>query len=90
MIGSCWSRQSKILASDGAAADQFGYSVSIYNNAALIGAFGDDDKAANAGVCLYVYECISILCIIIINVFRFCVLLYNDWSILEQTVQNIS
>jgi hypothetical protein len=62
LIGSYWSRQSKILATDGAASDQFGYSVSIYNNAAFIGAFKDDDKALDAGVFLYMH----------MNVFQFC------------------
>ncbi len=46
---SIWSRQSKILAADGAASDIFGGSVSIYGTTAVIGAHGDDDKATDAG-----------------------------------------
>ena len=35
--GSTWSQRSKIVASDGAANDQFGYCVSIYGNIAVNG-----------------------------------------------------
>jgi hypothetical protein len=48
-VGNVWSRQSKILAADEAASDWFGISVNIYGTAAMIGTFGDDDKANNAG-----------------------------------------
>ncbi len=48
-VGSKWSRQSKILAADGAASDWFGSSVSIYGITAMIGARLDDDKATDAG-----------------------------------------
>jgi hypothetical protein len=51
-IVSCsqYSRLSKLLAEDGADNDWFGRSVSIYDNNALIGAYGDDDKAGDAGM----------------------------------------
>ena len=41
----------KLTASDGAASDQFGYSVSISSDGttALIGAYADDDKGASSG-----------------------------------------
>ncbi len=55
MTGSYWSRQSKILAKDGAASDWFGSSVSIYDNNAFIGAYGDDDKITDAGMYICVY-----------------------------------
>jgi PDZ domain-containing secreted protein len=48
-VGNIWSHQSKLLAADGAASDFFGFSVSIYDNTAMIGAFNDDDKATDAG-----------------------------------------
>jgi hypothetical protein len=48
-VGNIWSRQSKILAKDGAGSDIFGYSVSIYGTTAMFGAYGDDDKTADAG-----------------------------------------
>ena len=47
--GSSWSRQGKILAADGAADDYFGNAVSLYTSSALIGAYGDDDKATDTG-----------------------------------------
>jgi hypothetical protein len=47
--GTIWTQQAKLLASDGATGDQFGYSVSISNNTALIGAWGDDDNGAESG-----------------------------------------
>jgi hypothetical protein len=49
-VGNIWSRQYKILAADGAGSDFFGHSVSIYNNTAMIGAHGDDDKDTDAGM----------------------------------------
>jgi hypothetical protein len=49
-VGNVWSCQSKILAADGAATDLFGATVDIYGTLALIGAFYDDDKAADAGI----------------------------------------
>jgi hypothetical protein len=50
MTGSYWSRQSKILARDGSASDNFGNSVSIYDNNVFIGANMDDDKGGDAGM----------------------------------------
>ena len=49
--GSTWSQQAKLLASDGAASDYFGYSVSISSdgNTAIVGAYGDDDKGTDSG-----------------------------------------
>jgi hypothetical protein len=39
----------KLLAEDGAAGDAFGYSVAVYGDTAVIGAYGDDDKGLNSG-----------------------------------------
>jgi hypothetical protein len=63
LAGSYWSLQSKIFANDGADGDWFGNSVTIYNSNALIGAYGDDDKANNAGMlkCLFDIQCIILL-----------------------------
>jgi len=47
--GSSWVEETKLLASDGAAYDFFGYSVAIDGNTALIGAYYDDDKGTNSG-----------------------------------------
>ena len=47
--GTSWTEQTKIIASDGAADDNFGYSVSISGDYAVIGAWGDDDNGANSG-----------------------------------------
>ncbi|MBN1256230.1 MAG: cadherin domain-containing protein [Planctomycetes bacterium] len=52
--GTSWTEQIKITASDGAAEDFFG-SVSIFNDIALIGAYGDDDNGSNSGSA-YVYD----------------------------------
>ncbi|EIQ01023.1 hypothetical protein OpiT1DRAFT_05585 [Opitutaceae bacterium TAV1] len=43
----------KLLASDGAANDEFGYSVSLSGDSALVGARYDDDKGANSGSAYY-------------------------------------
>jgi PDZ domain-containing secreted protein len=48
-VGNIWSRQSKILAADGAGSDLFGASVSIYSTISMIGAQNDDDKVGDAG-----------------------------------------
>jgi hypothetical protein len=47
--GGTWSQQAKLTASDGAAGDVFGYSVSLDGNTALIGAYQDDDKGNDSG-----------------------------------------
>ena len=47
--GSTWSQMSKIVASDGADGDQFGWSVSIYGNIALIGSPFGIDSGVNSG-----------------------------------------
>ncbi len=48
--GNSWSQQEKILASDGAAGDQFGYSVSIDAGFAIVGAECDDNLKGSAYV----------------------------------------
>ena len=47
--GTSWGEQQKLLASDGAAVDDFGYSVSISGDYAIVGAVGDDDNGFNSG-----------------------------------------
>jgi hypothetical protein len=47
--GTNWSEADKLVPSDGAASDQFGYSVSQAGDRALIGAIGDDDYGGNSG-----------------------------------------
>jgi hypothetical protein len=49
-VGNVWSRQSKILAKDGAASDYFGRAVDVYGTVAMITAERDDDKATDAGI----------------------------------------
>jgi hypothetical protein len=50
-----WSQKQKLLASDGAASDFFGYSVSISGNYAIVGAWGDDDVGSYTGSA-YIFE----------------------------------
>jgi hypothetical protein len=47
--GTTWSQQAKLTASDGAAFDYFGNSVSIYGNYAIVGAFLDNEKGVDSG-----------------------------------------
>jgi parallel beta-helix repeat protein len=47
--GTSWSEQAKIIASDGAAVDLFGYSVSMSGDYAIVGAYGDDDRGSASG-----------------------------------------
>jgi hypothetical protein len=44
-----WTQQTKLLPSDGAAEDLFGYSVSLDGNTALIGALRNDDNEVDSG-----------------------------------------
>ncbi|MDP6297771.1 MAG: FG-GAP repeat protein, partial [Candidatus Marinimicrobia bacterium] len=50
-----WSSPEQIVASDAAASDQFGNSVAIDGDYAIVGAYGDDDAGSNSGSA-YVYE----------------------------------
>jgi hypothetical protein len=47
--GTGWTQQAKLTAFDGGANDQFGYSVSISGDYAVIGAYGDDTPFTNQG-----------------------------------------
>jgi hypothetical protein len=47
--GTNWTQQAKLLPSDGAEGDWFGYSVSIDEDYALMGAWGDDDNGDWSG-----------------------------------------
>jgi hypothetical protein len=53
--GSVWTEQTKLLASDGAAGDVFGTSVSISGGRAFIGAHADDDNGNGSGSA-YVFD----------------------------------
>lgn len=52
--GSVWNEQAKLIASDAAANDAFGASVSISENTVVIGSFYDDDAGPSSGSA-YVY-----------------------------------
>ncbi len=47
--GTSWSQQAKLVASDPGISDEFGSSVSIAGDTALVGAWGDDDGGASSG-----------------------------------------
>ena len=47
--GTTWSQQQKLTASDAEALDNFGGSVALSGDTALIGAFGDDDGGSESG-----------------------------------------
>jgi len=48
-VGTTWTQQAKLTASDGVADDYFGSSVSISGDTAIVGAPGDDDNGNNSG-----------------------------------------
>ncbi len=54
-VGGAWTQAAKLLASDGAVGDWFGYTVSISGDRALVGAIGDDDLGSQSGSA-YVFE----------------------------------
>jgi hypothetical protein len=47
--GTNWTQQEKLLPSDGAENDYFGFSVSISNDYAIIGAYGSDNEKTDTG-----------------------------------------
>jgi len=47
--GTSWSQQAKLLASDGAADDNFGMAVALGGDTAIVGAPFDDDKGTSSG-----------------------------------------
>jgi len=53
--GSFTQQQLKLTASDAAAGDWFGYSVSLFGDTALIGASGDDDNGKTNSGSVYVF-----------------------------------
>ena len=44
-----WSQQAKLVSDDGATKDQFGRSVSVDGDYAIVGAYYDDDGGGNSG-----------------------------------------
>jgi hypothetical protein len=52
--GTDWTEEAKLTASDGADDDYFGFSVAVAGDAAVISAWGRDDKGVNSGAA-YVY-----------------------------------
>ncbi len=50
-----WGEVKKLMASDAQAGDQFGYSVSIAGDVAVVGAYKDDDGGTNSGA-VYIFE----------------------------------
>ncbi len=48
----------KLLPSDGAAEDHFGYSVAISDTTAIVGAYGDDDNGSSSGSAYLYCECL--------------------------------
>lgn len=48
-MGASTKRDSKTLASDGESLDQFGFPVAVNGDAAVIGAWGDDDASFEEG-----------------------------------------
>jgi hypothetical protein len=48
--GATWTLGQKLLASDGAAYDKFGFAVSVYSNVIVVGAYLDDDEKTDSGI----------------------------------------
>ena len=53
--GSTWIQEDKLIAGDGDASDEFGISVTIDGDIAMVGATGDDDNGSAAGA-VYVFS----------------------------------
>jgi hypothetical protein len=57
--GTSWSQTDKQVASDGSAADNYGCSVSISENYAIVGSYGDDIEVNEDQGSAYIYETIG-------------------------------
>ena len=55
LTGGGWAQTAKLIAQDNAAADEFGYSVSLSGDRVLVGAHYDDDNGTDSGSA-YVFE----------------------------------
>ena len=53
--GTTWSQQVKIIATDKAANDRFGYSVALSGDYAIVGAYYEDEGGSNA-VAAYIFK----------------------------------
>ena len=53
--GGAWTQQAKLTASDAAADDQFGYSVAVAGDTAVVGAHSDDTLAGTDAGSAYVF-----------------------------------
>jgi len=53
--GTGWTEEAKLTASDAAAGDEFGFSVAVSGDVAVIGAYWDDDAGTKSGSA-YVYR----------------------------------
>ena len=53
--GGSWSETAKLTASDGEDGDSFGFSVSISDDIAIVGAYFEDEEGTNAGSA-YIFE----------------------------------
>ena len=53
--GGVWAQQAKLTAMDAAAADYFGYSVALFGDTAVIGAYGDDHAGGSGAGSAYVF-----------------------------------
>ena len=58
--GTTWTQQQKLLPSDPSAYGYYGISVSIYNNTCVIGSWGVDTGAGNAGAA-YIYNKVGVV-----------------------------
>lgn len=54
--GSVWTQTAKLIASDGAESDQFGWSVSLFGDKALVGAFDDNNDNGFGSGSAYIFE----------------------------------
>ena len=55
-IGGIWTQQTKLIASDGAASDQFGWSVAISGNTVIVGSPSDDIDANTNQGSAYIFD----------------------------------
>ena len=63
--GLAWSQRFKVVASDAASSDNFGYSVAIYDDIAVIGSLSDDAMGVDSGNCCCEYILNELFCFLL-------------------------
>lgn len=71
-----WSEQQKLLASDGAAGDRFGWDIDIYHSVIVVCAKWEDGKASDSGVYVILLTSLFVFNCTLLSLFRIRIRIY--------------